>query len=109
MSEQLPSFVANLERRVKNLALGPRNPSNALVPIYEAVYNSIHACQDRFGDDWVAQARIDISLINWGKDGPSVEIKDNGVGLNERNFQSFQTYDSDHKLTRGGKGIGRLL
>lgn len=102
------AFEPNLERRVKNLALGPRNPANALVPIFEAIYNAIHACQDRFGDDWAAHARIIVYLRNWAKAGTTVEINDNGVGLNEDNFRSFRTYDSDHKLERGGKGVGRL-
>lgn len=102
------SFKSDLVRRVRNLALGPKTPSNALIPIFEAVYNSLHAIQDRFKDRWCADGRIAIALIDFGGSSPSVEIRDNGVGLDDDNFASFRTYDSDHKVRRGGKGVGRL-
>lgn len=80
--------------------------------IYEAVYNAIHAIEDRFQNQQVAtQGRIDIK-VEVDRDGPglaSVEISDNGIGLNPQNFDSFCTCDSRNKVTRGGKGIGRLV
>ncbi|MER9354496.1 MULTISPECIES: ATP-binding protein [unclassified Mesorhizobium] len=100
-------FQSNLVRRVKNLALGPTTPSNALVPLYEAIYNSIHAVQDRFLQEWVRGGRIGVSIF-MDNGAPSVEIRDNGIGLDNDNFTSFRTYDSDHKAKRGGKGVGRL-
>lgn len=103
------SFQSNLVRRVHNMALGPTTPSNALVPVFEAVYNAIHAIQDRFGDDeWSANGRIRIALVGLERERPSIEIRDNGIGLDRDNFASFRTYDSDHKVRRGGKGLGRL-
>lgn len=38
----------------------------------------------------------------------SFEVVDNGIGLNDENFDSFNTAFSDHKLSRGGKGLGRF-
>ncbi len=38
----------------------------------------------------------------------SFVITDNGVGLNDDNFESFRTYDSRLKAKKGGKGVGRL-
>ena len=38
-----------------------------------------------------------------------VTIRDNGVGFDEPNFKSFCKPDSLYKLTRGGKGVGRLV
>lgn len=35
-------------------------------------------------------------------------IRDNGVGFNDRNFDSFNTLYSDHKMKEGGKGLGRF-
>lgn len=102
------SFNSDLVRRVNNLALGPKTPSNALIPIFEAIYNSLHAIQDRHQERWCADGRIAISMIDFGGPAPSVEIRDNGVGLDQNNFNSFRTYDSNHKARRGGKGIGRL-
>jgi DNA topoisomerase VI subunit B len=83
---EVVDFASNLERRVRNLALGPKTPSNSLVPLYEAIYNSIHAIQDRFKDDWTAKSRITISLKHFGTDSPSIQISDNGIGLNRENF-----------------------
>ncbi|OWK26130.1 hypothetical protein AJ87_48720 [Rhizobium yanglingense] len=79
-----------------------------MVPVFEAVYNSIHAIQDRFGDEWCERGEIYISLIDFDSSRPNIQIRDNGVGLDKDNFGSFRTYDSGHKVRRGGKGLGRL-
>lgn len=107
MTENI-SFHSNLVRRVHNMALGPTTPSNALVPVFEAIYNGIHALQDRYGEYWATSGSINISLINLNTPNPSIEIRDQGIGLDDRNYNSFRTYDSDHKIKRGGKGLGRL-
>ena len=105
---KIVAFEADLKRRVKNLALGPRTPSNALVPVYEAIFNSLHALQDRFDDSWVEKSEIEVHLVNLEGPNPSVKVMDNGIGLDEANFKSFRTYDSALKTSRGGKGVGRL-
>ncbi len=109
-AEQQQNFnlEPDLERRVGNLALGPKTPTNALVPIYEAIYNSIHAAEDRFGSEWPTKIRLVVDFHNFESNSPSIEIRDNGIGLNEENFRSFRTYDSALKKGRGGKGVGRL-
>ncbi len=35
-------------------------------------------------------------------------ITDNGIGLDDNNYDSFNTAFSAHKLSRGGKGLGRF-
>ena len=35
-------------------------------------------------------------------------VLDNGIGLTEDNWRSFRTSDSTFKVSRGGKGVGRL-
>lgn len=99
--------------QVARLPLKP-SEANALLPMFEAVSNSLHAIHDRFGDDQHAEkGRIDIEVIRADlKDGEGhvigFEISDNGIGLNEQNFNSFCTPFSQHKIKRGGKGVGRL-
>jgi hypothetical protein len=39
----------------------------------------------------------------------SIELQDDGVGFTPANFDSFNTCDSDLKLGRGGRGLGRML
>ena len=98
----------NLCGRIANLAMAP-SYANTLIPLFEAIMNSLHAVQDRFGDSWVKQCRIDVQVLEDGEGNPrSFTIEDNGIGLDDRNFNSFRTYDSRKKIIKGGKGIGRL-
>lgn len=106
MSENL-SCKNNLARRVENLALGPTTPSNALVPVFEALYNAVHATQARFGDAWSEQCSIRIQMTR-DDDNISFAISDNGIGLNQENFDSFREFDSPYKREINGKGVGRL-
>ena len=98
----------NLKGRIDNLAMSP-SYANTLIPVFEALMNSIHSVQERFGDDWAKQGSINLSVECDGDGNPeSFVITDNGVGLNEANFESFRTYDSRLKAKKGGKGVGRL-
>ena len=100
--------------QVARLPLKP-SEANALLPLYEAVSNSLHAIHDRFGDRLVNEkGRIDIEIIRSESDGDKLgdvvgfHIKDNGVGLNAENYKSFCTPYSRFKMSKGGKGVGRL-
>ena len=112
MNEAAPStslhMKENLKGRIENLAMSP-SYANTLIPVFEAIMNSIHAVQDRFGDDWAKKGLIRVT-VHQDQDGNphSFTIEDNGVGLNDENFDSFRTYDSRLKVTKGGKGVGRL-
>jgi len=37
------------------------------------------------------------------------KITDTGVGFNDQNMKSFETLDTDHKVDKGCRGVGRLL
>ena len=99
--------------QVARLPLRP-SEANALLPLYEAVSNSLHAIQEQFGDAKVVQSgRIDIEVLRTDiNDSPNsvvgFKIIDNGIGLNTANYTSFLTPFSQHKIAKGGKGIGRL-
>lgn len=47
--------------RIENISLAP-NVKNALFPLFEAVMNSIHAIEERFGKDDLAKGRISVFL-----------------------------------------------
>jgi hypothetical protein len=99
--------------RVKNTSLAASKP---LLPLYEAVVNSIQAIEDvkeRNG-------RIDIVVLRdsshlFSQQEPELgeiigfEVTDNGVGFNEENYCAFATSDTTYKADRGGKGIGRFV
>lgn len=98
----------NLEGRIRNLALAP-SYENTLIPLFEAISNAIHSVQERFGEKWVEKGHIRVFVYRNDEAQPvSFSIEDNGIGLNEDNFKSFRTYDTGHKLQKGGKGVGRL-
>jgi hypothetical protein len=98
----------NLKGRIDNLAMSP-SYANTLIPMFEAIMNSIHSVQERFGDDWIKKGAIRLDVENDADGNPeSFVIVDNGIGLNDDNFDSFRTYDSRLKAPKGGKGVGRL-
>jgi hypothetical protein len=104
-------FFFNLAGRIRNVGL-PATAPNSLVPLFEAVSNSIHAVESRWGEKSTTAGKITISIHRLDeKDEFRVagfSISDNGVGLTDDNWLSFRTSDSPQKFTRGGKGVGRL-
>ncbi len=98
----------NLQGRIENLAMAP-SYANTLIPIFEAIMNSIHSVQGRFADDWAKKGVIQVTVLEDQEGNPhSFTIEDNGIGLDDANFESFRTYDSRQKVKKGGKGVGRL-
>ena len=95
--------------RIDNIALAP-NARNAMFPLREAVMNSIHAIEERFGPDNLAKGKIEIVIHTQEGDGYSgFTITDNGIGFNHDNLISVRKFDSRKKAKIGGKGVGRLL
>jgi hypothetical protein len=107
----VPDLASDVIGRVKRLPLRP-NERGALTPLLEAVSNSIFSVTERFGDATSDRGKIFIDIVR----NPSVEdrpvigfdVRDNGIGFNRANYQSFLTPDSRLKEEKGGKGIGRL-
>ncbi len=112
----LPKFHTNAAGKVRNTKL-PR--SKSLWPLYEAISNSIHAIEEKGN---IASGQITIRILRRGHSATlqemenvevapvtSFEIADNGIGLNEDNYQSFLTADSEYKIEKGARGIGRFV
>lgn len=90
--------------------------SEPLLPLYEAVVNSIQSINQANIADGQIHIKIEregsISLFegeNWETDIDNIIIQDNGVGFTEDNFKSFNTYASDFKKMLGCKGVGRMI
>ena len=95
---------------------------HAFLPLFEAVVNSIHATEDRFGqavakDGWVdvCVERLPPEATLPGMGGrpqvqgiASITVTDNGCGFTDANIESFAKADSTAKAERGGKGVGRF-
>jgi len=105
----MPSLKTNLVKRIDRLPK-PTNTADAMQPLFEAVSNSIHSTQDRFKDNVSTQGKITVTLTMASRRAPSkIVVEDNGIGLDARNYDAFTTTDTDNKIARGGKGVGRLL
>ena len=107
------NFSSNLRGKVRNFPLPQNRP---LVPLYEAVVNSINAIDDRKKQDVLLQGKIEIEIIRDRtlfpeSDSNTVKgfrVTDNGIGFDEDNMSSFMEADSEYKLAIGGKGVGRF-
>lgn len=87
------------------------------MPVFEAVVNSIHSIEEKRNSD-NGQVVLRINRATQGSldfDAKSLPpifgftITDNGCGFDETNFKSFETLDSDHKIDKGCRGVGRLM
>ncbi|ABR47788.1 conserved hypothetical protein [Alkaliphilus metalliredigens QYMF] len=110
-------FSINMVGRIKNFNLPKNKP---LLPLFEAIVNSIHSIEERKQSDHCFKEGI--ITIKSVRDNqvvlPVVEdslqeivgfvIEDNGMGFNERNLNSFMESDSTYKADKGGKGVGRF-
>jgi len=116
------SMETNLQGRVRNTSL---RYSHGLLPLFEAVVNSIQAIEDAGLSS--ENGRITVEILRDAqqvfdfesgpkKRGPDAckdivgfKVTDNGVGFTDSNMKSFLTLDSDYKAAKGGRGVGRLL
>ena len=103
--ENYMKLSTDLKGRLRNIAL----PStDSLLPLYEAVVNSIHAIDERIdcdSDFTMDNARIKICIEREGNtldssvkgDLIGFTVEDNGIGFTKSNYDSFQTLDSTYK------------
>lgn len=103
----------NIDRIVRDI----KSKTTSLTPVIEAVCNSIDAIGSERTDgtiDIIVKRNGQQSLElepnqNTLSDIVSIDIIDNGVGFTEENKDSFDTYRSGFKMSKGGKGFGRFM
>lgn len=106
-----------LAGRLRNTPL-PR--THGLMPLFEAVVNSIQAVASADAGEIVVEIERSpqhtLQIEGAGRRGaPPQEaivgfrVRDNGCGFDDSNLRSFETLDSDYKASEGCRGIGRLL
>jgi hypothetical protein len=91
--------------------------SRPLLPLFDAIVNSIDAIEDRgqAGGRITATVVRDTAQQLLQPDGPDLRpvigfrIEDDGIGFTDENYKSFDTAESTMKRPRGGKGVGRFL
>jgi hypothetical protein len=106
----MTSLQGDIVNRVKRLPK-PSQAAEALQPVFEAVSNSLHAIEDAFGEAlYQSQGSITVTIRNpRSPEAIEIIVDDNGIGLEPPRFAAFCKTDTDYKMARGGKGIGRLL
>ena len=112
----MSAFVLDIRGQLNNIRLAE---SKALWPLFEAVVNSIQAIEDspnRNNGKIYISAQREISyngILGSNREilerFESFSITDNGIGLDEQNYKSFNTAYSTLKAKKGCKGIGRFL
>ena len=116
------SMETNLHGRLRNTSL-PYN--RGLMPLFDAVVNSIHSIEEAglspsSGNITIVILRRPQTHFNLGsgkkrqesktiEDIVGFKITDNGIGFDDVNMKSFNTLDTEHKVDKGCRGVGRLL
>jgi hypothetical protein len=116
------SMNTYLQGRLRNTPL-PR--THGLLPLFEAVVNSIQALAAGGRDSMTGEILVEINRTpqqSLALDDASQRrgvapnepiagflVSDNGCGFDDKNFESFETLDSDYKASEGCRGVGRLL
>lgn len=112
MAKQITADISGIIREL-NIPI-----TGVMYPFYEAVVNSIQAIQERNGIP-MSQGKIVITierdksqqqLFEELSEYPikSITIKDNGIGFNQDNLESFGKAHTTKKAKLGGKGLGRF-
>ena len=104
----------DLQGKVKNM---PSFYTEALLPVFEAVVNSIQAIQERNASEkgkitvTVKRANTQQKKMGFASDEKIIgfEIEDNGIGFNDINMDSFLTSETTYKMEKGCKGVGRFF
>ena len=112
----------NLSGRLRNTSLPF---TGGLLPLFEAVVNSIHGIEEAgiplekgiitveiFGK--LKQEHLNYDDAKEKKRGPvpcvrkiiGFKVTDNGVGFTDENMEAFQTLDTERKVAKGGAGLG---
>lgn len=84
----------------------PSQLTGFLYPLFEAVTNSLHSIEDKYGDESYEKGFI---RVKFDVDKYCISVEDNGDGFTKDNLIAFLTPFTGNKLRRNGKGFGRFI
>ncbi len=112
-----PTMRHSFTGRVRNFNL-PATAPNTLLPVFEALTNSLYAIQEKHPKNWPDEGVITVEVL---RARPTADVKpddhtqvtgfvisDNGRGLTDELFSYFLELDTEYRAEKKGRGIGRL-
>lgn len=98
----------NIDRIVKDI----KSKTTSLTPVIEAVCNSIDAIGSERTDGFIdivvkrsGDQSLELDTTHTLSDIISIDVIDNGIGFTDENKDSFDTYRSGFKMSKGGKRL----
>ena len=99
----------NIQGTIDNI----KSKSNVYTPVIESIVNSIQSISNKdknYGKIEIILHREKVfEFENQIPNIKSISIRDNGIGFNKKNRDSFDTFYSQYKKEIGGKGFGRFM
>jgi len=100
----------NIQGTIDNI----KSKTNVYTPVVESVVNSIQSIilkECNTGKIEIILKRENVLDLEDNQTPfiRSITIKDNGIGFNQKNRDSFDTFYSEYKKEIGGKGFGRFM
>lgn len=99
----------NIQGTIDNI----KSKSNVYTPVIESIVNSIQSISNKDENNGKIEVILHrekvLEFENQIPNIKSITIRDNGVGFNQKNRDSFDTFYSQYKKEIGGKGFGRFM
>ncbi|WP_222861227.1 ATP-binding protein [Maritimibacter fusiformis] len=95
----------DLASEIKRASL-PSQLTGFLYPLFEAITNSLHSIEDKYGEEAYEKGFV---RVKFDVDNKRISVEDNGEGFNKENLIAFLTPFTGNKLRRNGKGFGRFI
>jgi hypothetical protein len=99
----------NIQGTIDNI----KSKSNVYTPVIESIVNSIQSITNKKQENGKIEVILHrekvLDFENQIPNIKSISIRDNGIGFNQKNRDSFDTFYSQLKKEIGGKGFGRFM
>ena len=113
MIQQVPQFIIAKDLSFTGILHTIKKSPTSLSPVFEAFTNALESIKikksinEKFGDGTITISIFTTELTDKTTEFSSLEIVDNGIGFNEKEFKRFNTFKDNSKGFKN-LGSGRL-